>query len=692
MMMETKMFEVYLGELVKLGKEFINDNIKSSMRVIYEDDVCVILTAGEIMETVLIDQIFNALNFKHTSLYCIKNFYTDGRPDKKTIKSCISKILKDYTYIDDSLAPAVPFRNDIRKMDLVKKIVREIFDFNFNYVAEKQLRLARTISIYDYLEIQLDDRLLEAMLEVKNKPSVEAVKKTYATLNTVMYDPKFTDNIVSRNYRTGNDKRNQTEQLLASRGYTTEVNETIFRVPIHTGFVLGIHDIYGLVIETRSGGKAEMYKKTAISGSEYFSREMQLVCSGIKMIRCDCGNRSTLPITIRTGKLGTEDLLRLAGKHYFEDGFEKIISGVDNSLLGKTLNVRKLSGCQLKNDKEICLSCYGDLGITYDSELDVGVQATTEITATISSRNLQTKHLMSSAAGGGSLHIPQKLASILSTHIRVAKERGYEGNAITFKDPLTNSKRNHRYIVLKPSECPVLRDTIVGDMAHFANPNRLSRITTFGVVIQNGTDEMIHQFDVYKQNNKRSGILTPDFLSYVSRNGFTLDSDGDFSICMDKWDITVPFMKLEDKNTSFSTMGRSFQNDFKYMKNGSADGSIESPELFLHYLSDKLISNDINIPWCMLELIIYCFSIKDNENGDYRLGRGDGPNRGLLPIQQKIVTNSLSVALIHESVMKDVLKNPVIYYGMNSHYPSPMDSVVFPHLAMTEEIIEQAYR
>ena len=207
--------------------------LKTDLTILFEDQVKLTLPYKEIIVFRYIMEIYRHIpNIKITSKHVLSNFYSEAQFTGSTIIKCCESILKDA--IDLYVKP----NNDNRK--LLEPIYEEMYlvlNRIYNEVVYEKLNYASSVSIKDLLDVQMQPELIESMKHVAVKKDTASVNKTYEILDKhLRYNPDLKNNPVSKGYIAGTLNPNQLKQLLASRGYVTEIDSNIFKYPIPYSF------------------------------------------------------------------------------------------------------------------------------------------------------------------------------------------------------------------------------------------------------------------------------------------------------------------------------------------------------------------------------------------------------------------------------------------------------------------------
>jgi len=636
--------------------DFVN-RLKSPVTLVYDDGVVVTHTAHELAVNRYIYSILELVpDLGIKSTYSIHNYYVGGQYVKSSINNSFEAILSDVVAI------YVPSTGSRKCLEPVYEKMFLILEAIYNNIVCGHLEYVSTLSIKDFLDIQMKPELLEAIDAVRVKRDLESVNNTYDVLDKVIRTyPDLSDNPIAKGYISGTISSNQVKQLLGSRGFVTEIDSSIFKYPIASSFVLGMDNMYDIAVESRSGAKALYLSNRAISLSEYFAREMQLATMAIQpLVDGDCGNRDVIDWVVKE-----KDFKNLLGAHYFVDGQERIIGKDSKDIIGTNIKIRNAMRCKLGNKRHICTACFGEISNNIPMHANLGHITLTILTAVVSQLILSTKHITTSASSDSIVLTPAMRAIFI---IKNKDSYAFRANTI--------NKKKVKYRLHIPQEQGFgLTDISNSSDVYKLNLARVSRLNVVYLSIEdaNGTTEMPMPV---KQGN-RYGNLTYNFLEYIKQHGYSLDRNDRFVIELDEWKTGVPVIVLPQVEFSYIDLAKAIKNEFKSMK----DDASNTPEALLHRIFE-LVNSKLNINIALLQVIIYAFTVEDPSNNKFGLARGSniaGPTK----LGNIMTMRSVGGAYAWEFVLRTLLK-PTSYYGYNS-VDHPLDVLLKPSEVLAAE-------
>jgi len=656
------MKRVPIRKLLSIDAIAMRDGLKKSVVLVYEDDLEVKATANEVIITRFIIEIFNKL--KDTpilSKYHITNYYSNGLYVAKTINKVFEAILADYT------SKHVANGGDKKYLEVVYEEMQHIINIIFNQLVHGRIEYATSLNIDDFLEIQMDDRLLDSIKRVDKDKTLDNINESYKVLDNVIRDEKYSDNVIARSYIAGTVNPNQVKQMLASRGYVTEIDSSIFKVPISSSFTLGLNNVYDLAIESRSGAKALFLSNRAIQEAEYFAREMQLVTMFIsKLVHGDCGSKDYVDWLVRDESYtGKSDLGNIIGKYYLneETGVEEVITKDSTHLIGKIVKLRSVTTCKLARKDHVCSKCYGDLSYGIFDNTSLGHICSTTLTQQITQSILSTKHLTSSATSSNIVidDIAKKYFSIKSK------------NGLALRTAVMGKARSKMSFIINQNEGFGLKDIGHASNIYKLNLGRVSRLELITIRIEHSTGK-IEDIPIYVKQANRYGNFTHVFLKHVREVGYTLNENDDYIVDMSAFKTTEPIITLPQVEFNFLTLAKSIKKEFKSLEVVKGEYSKETPESLMQKVFD-LVNFKLNVNIAVIEVIVAAFTIMSIKDDNYDIGRNSSDPQ-LAKISDILANRSLGGSLPHEKT-KPMFMSPKSSYGRNA-VDHPLDVLFMP--------------
>lgn len=655
---------ILVRDLMKYTPKELFEGLSGTVPVLFEDQkVCYVKTGELVFSRYFWDLLapYPNMLIKHT--YLIQHYEDNGLFTSKSPNKLLSVMFKD---IVKSSVPVndTAFDHTSALFHKMFRIVNDIYS-EFTYMIKHH---SLSISLKDFLEIQFDKDLMDAMNDIKDNPTEEYINRAYKTLDDIMMGERYKDNPVRLAYICGLVKKNQINQVLGPRGKVTEMDSTIFKDPITNSFTLGMGDLYELATDSRSGAKALFMSDVGISNSEYFARGLQLVTMVVEKLKFgDCGSTDYREWYVRPkedndGKGYPGDLSRIVGKYYLDEETNtlKVISADDTHLVGKTIKLRSADKCKLKNKKHICSTCFGELSYSVHRHTNLGHICTSTLTVQVSQGSLSTKHYVSSAIASAII-----LASNLNKFFTIKNNNEY-----VLKQGIVK-KGDTLKMVIEGSEVFGIKD--IGKNTDLSNidPGRVTRIEK--IYLYHGKEGSEDYTYIPIRMDNRYGHFELRFLNYIRQVGYEIDDEGRYHIDISRWKSNMPFMKVPDIEFNFLDFNEEVKRYFK--TNINERGYKDTPDSFIQKLF-TLISRKLFVNIAVLEVIVYAFSIYDDSKNNFDLSRGSTkPTMGKM---DEIISNrSASAMLVFENTFKELTK-PELFDS--SHRPDHvMDVMIKPN-------------
>lgn len=671
--MKNRRKVVKVRDLLVIDPIEMKNKLHTNLNILFEDNITLFLSYKEVILLRFILDVYNIVpELKITSKQCFTNFYNNNTYTSKTINKSFEVIVEDV--VECYCKP----QKDRKILDHLYYSMYVVLNNIYNYLTYESLEYCSSINVLEFLEIQMNNELLTSMKDAHVHNNHIYVNNTYDVLDKVLKLPEIQHNQISKGYLSGNINPNQVKQMLASRGFITEIDSSIFKYPIASSFTLGLKDIYDLAIESRSGAKALYLSTNAIREAEYLARELQLVTMLVsKLIDDDCGNHDYIDWLVRSKELGynKDDLGNLIGKYYYNTTTKKeeLITSKHTHLIGKVIKLRSVINCKLKDPTTICTKCFGDLSYSIPLHSNIGHYSSTSVTQKITQSILSTKHLSSSATSHN-IQLDQITEKFLNLK---------DGTIYMFKSGILNNKFIQYDLIIEQEYVFGLKDLNINTDILKLEPYRVSRISNFIIQSKNIKTGEVEYFPITISTNRNRGSFTYEFLNYIVNSKYTLDNEDRYVIPLNEWSANIPFIITPELEYNFQALAKELKSllrDSSNVKNNTTKRY--TPESLLQRLFD-LINSKLSVNIAVLEVIVYAMTVKSLENRDFNLGRNVS-NKTVTDTTTILEKRSLGAGYGWEKVIKLIL-NPNSFYSKNK-IKHPMDIMIKP-----DEIIRKNY-
>lgn len=661
---------IQIREILKFSPKELLEGLKTDLNVVMEDGEVHFVNHRELIIIRYLLQLFEMFpQLKIETRHLLRNYFSsNGLFTSKSIPKWFEVAIKDIVEF------VVKPQSNRAILSEVYRLIWEINNQIYNEIVYNNLSYSSSVNIEEFLEIQMDNRLIDSMRNVAKKQTPESVKNSYNVLEDIIYNKKeLASNQIVKNYIAGTINQNQVKQILASRGFLTEINNMIYKYPIASSFCLGLDNIYDMSVESRAAAKALSVATSSIKDSEYFARETQLVTMITeKLVDGDCGNNDYVEWYVKGSKEGEKsDIPNLIGKRYFNPKTKKeeVITAKDKHLEGQTIKLRSVLNCKLKDPRCICTACFGDLSYAIPLHSNIGHYCTTEITEQITQGLLSTKHHTGSASSGAITL--DKIGEMFFT---------LSDNTYYFKSSIFKTAKTKYFLIVDQESGFGLKDLNPTVNVNKLNTARVSRISEIFIQEVAPGKDNLHPIQI--EVNKRYGSFTYNFLEYVAKNGFTMDDNDRYVIDLSGWDPKDSVISMPEVEYDFKTLLVALKHEIKNMKTDEIGVGYETPESLVQKLFD-LLNGRISVNLALIEVIVYSFTVKDPDTGDYSLARGV-KDKKLGKIKSVVKNRSLGAGYGWEELLRLIL-SPRSYIGHNS-VGHPMDIFIKPN-----EVIKKFY-
>lgn len=529
-----------------------------------------------------------------------------------------------------------------------------------------------SVSILDFVEVMDDPEVKKANTNVR--PNEGSITQTYGIIeDRLKTKGVLVGNPVADAAKSGLISTGQILQCVGPRGYLTDIDSTIFPRPILNGYVEGFDKLYDSMIESRSAAKATSFNKDYVSDAEYFNRKMQLisetfrrvhgvaeVADGIVLKRSrdrrlvDCGS-----VAYRSLRLRPSDLKGLAGKYYLtEDNKLAAIRSDDRHLIGRSLKIRSVFDCLLKDREGVCATCFGELALSVPGVTNLGHLCATQLCEKVSQAVLSTKHLDQSSTVD---QLP------LSEYEQRFLRLGADPNHIGLSPKLNKVPVK---LVISSDEAHNLSEVQYADNVEELPLSRISELTDIMLVVGEGKKEVQESLSVSIGSRKSS--MSYKLLEYIKRVGWSLTPRGDYIIDLKDWPREDALFVLALKHLNMIDFMKSIERTIKSTekkKGVKTLSDFEDPWLALMELYE-LVSSKLSVNIAHLEILTLAIMTVGNNDYNVPLGREEGTFR---PYEEIMSNRSLAPRLAYRSQHPSIYSpRSYVYTNRPSH---PLDAI-----------------
>lgn len=458
-----------------------------------------------------------------------------------------------------------------------------------------------TLSILDFIEVMKHPKIQEANRTVQ--PNRHSIDKCYKTIGDVLRDPReLRGNPVAEAAKNGLVDMRQIQQCVGPRGAVTEIDSYYFRDPILTGYVQGMVRLQDAMMESRSAAKSLMFTEEPLQKTEYFNRQLQLLCGTLEFLHMgDCGSQGYLSWRVKPG-----DLKALAGKFYLTDQGLRAIKESDRHLTGEVIQIRSILHCRHPNPRGVCATCFGEMALSIPRNTCLGHVSSTALCEMVSQAVLSVKHVDSSSGAGD-----VELSEYEQQYFRV----GTDTNTLKLAERL---EKKRVVLTINAKEAEHLSDINYVDDVRALPTSRISELTDVHLMISGrGGDEPV-VLSVAAGTRKAS--LTHDALAYIKNQNWSLTATGNYAIDLSNWDMEWPLFEMPLKHENMLDYMMTIEKFIKASETGSQrtlHGCVSLEQAAQEFLT--LVSSQLSVNYAHLEVILKSVMIRSGENHDYRI-------------------------------------------------------------------------
>lgn len=392
--------------------------------------------------------------------------------------------------------------------------------------------------------------------KMNSKSISEGQKKTLQIMKTC---PTLARNPFIIDLRTGNVKAEQFLQVILYRGFNTDLDDYIYKLPIMGNYFAGISDPAEVLMESTLAGKALLHQGAPLEQTEYANRMIQQSSAHVDLlIKGDCGSTAFAKMKV------TSDLFMVMTGLYYKNDRGKLVplSEDDTELIGETLEFRVPFYCGYRHMQCICETCYGDLAHSVPYGTNLGTIAATNSNSEVSQLVLKVKHSEDSA-DIEPINIPPRAQEYIylsedGEDIHVHQSLGLRDIKILI--PTTVKDK-----IMRGSRLPVLSPDEITE----ANVHSISEFETISVEHPGEDGKRPIRYHIAISRGNRKSSLSVEFLRYMIAEECTINDDGDYAVSLANWNCNNPVFKLPRLHLSM----RDFANETLSFIRSSSDST-----------------------------------------------------------------------------------------------------------------------
>ena len=614
-----------IRQLFKLPAQNIIKDIKGGLVLGFEDGEVKHLKSKEIVLSMFYWEIFRyyptlPIKSNYIATLYFKNNVESNEAHLDFLEVIAEDIIYGYIQYTD---------NKGDEIDKMYSLIHDVAENLYDATDEDLKTYVASIDVIDMLDIQLRKRNMDAINEVKDKLDSESVRKSYKIFAEEIASPELNNNPVVLASKSGAINNGQLMAMLNVGGYKTDANGKIFPYPVASSFMLGMDNMYDLLVESRTAVKALYLSTVAIQSTETFAKELQLLAMYIETIyrNDDCGSTSYLEWIVSDAK----DLKNLIGSYYLNIETNKLdlINKNSKHLIGKQIKLRNAIGCKHWNKHAICAKCFGDLHYQIPKTANIGHYSGVSITEPTTSLSLKSKHQNDSASA------EEIVLDDVSEKFLTIKNK----NSFAIKDGF-KTPEHYKVLIRAPQEFLHGVKDINEDNV---NTIDIYKVTTVHYIDIAVIDTRTQQEEVYRVDIKRGnriGALTDRFLGYILKEGYTLSrKSSDFEIDITSMKPGFPIIILPDIEYNYLSLALDIKSMLKKIT------LKDNASTFLAKLY-TLINSKLSVNIAFISIIVRALIVVDVKNQNFDLPGPNTDGNQIFKIADVTKKRSLSNSLV----------------------------------------------
>lgn len=615
---------VNVRDLGKLKCLDIAKNLKGGLNILFEDGIERHLISKEIiMSRYYWEVLYNYPKQKILSTYVVSNYYKSGLYSSKTHIDFLYTITRDLIYgiLQDS-------KDRKKTLSNIYSLVYDVAEALYNELSEYLKDYVISIDLIDLLDIQLRDEVMESIARVKREMTNESINSAHEILDRLLReDELLKDNPAVIAYISEAVSGGQMKAMLSSNGFKTDSNGKIFPYPVTSSFMLGLDNMYEVIVESRTAVKALILSTKGIQSTETFAKELQLLTMYIERIRVDddCGSTSYLEWFVSAEQ---KDINNLLGSYYLNEETNQLelITEDSKHIIGTKIKLRNPIGCKHWDKHGICGVCYGDLGYQVPATANLGHFSAVNPTGQTTQLSFKTKHQQDSASAETVI-----LDEVSKKFFNIRQKSNFCINKI-------NLKEGDKLYIEAPQEFFFGIRDVNEENIEKLDVSRVTRIPFITVRYKKkNLEEEVYRIDIKRGN--RFGHLSSKFLGHILENPPEISSaNTNYVIDISKLKENTPVIILPDMEYSYLSLALEIKGLLKQVN------VKDNAYTFLAKLYN-LVNSKLKINIAYLSVIVRALMVKDVKHRNYDLSNGDNVDSiaKMMPVIKK---RSLSNALI----------------------------------------------
>jgi hypothetical protein len=656
---------IKVRELVNMTFDDIKMNIDKHVSVQFEDGV----TVDTRRKSILYSWFFWEFHRRYDIPVLHTHFVDTILNGKSLSNSTHIKLLE--TIFADLMDTGLYETPELKEPILA--LIYEITNQVYNQLSRESEPYVSSINILDFLQV-IDHPIIKKVVD-EAQPNNESISNVYkTTISTINTDHTLANNPLVKAIRAELVSVNQVLQCVSVRGFVAEVDGSILSKPVMSNYSKGMGELYDYVADSRSAARSLYFSEAPLEDAEYFARRLQLLSMVVERIHyVDCGSTRYVNWFVRPPSDDDSgqykgDLAFMDGKYYLDETSNslKVITHKDTHLNGKIIKLRSPIFCTHPDAHGVCEVCFGRLAKNVSRYANLGHLCAATMTQQTSQSVLSTKHLLVSSVSANITLTDESRRFLSVTDTK---------NGYLVREELRDL--SVKLVVNRDEETGLIDILEIDDVANI-NPSRVSYIEYIELqfIDKVTTEERAVLLQVNQAN--RRAVLTTEFLLYLKKYGWEIDSKNNFMFDLKDWDFSLPVLKLPDMEYSYSDHGHQIAKVIESrMADISERATPNSPVATLQEVFN-LVNSKLNVNLAALEVIVYSMMIAGID--DYSLARNK-PNPVLGVASMVIKNRSLGAVYTFQGQTPTIL-------SPRSFFPEGRCDIVLDAFVKPREVVD----
>lgn len=448
--------------------------------------------------------------------------------DKLNAKHVIAVVTEIVMLLRGNLWVTPPFAEQEGRT--AYEITNELYNYAVTYLSP----WITSTSIFDFIEAASDPEI-QAIKESVH-PNEASINEGYeAVAHALRHSPALATNKLSFYARKELVPVKQIMQCIYNIGFRTDIDGRIFKKPCLDGYLHGVRELADSMAESRTASTSMLLTESPLQDTEYLNRRVDLHSMYVRRIEyVDCGNDvlMEIPAVLVNTKFNS-----LLGKEVLLNGARVNLRPEHKSLVkNNPLRVRSVAHCRNADPSNVCIRCYGELGLSYPEYSNIGHIAETEAGSLNAQAIMSFKHFVGSAAVS-----PIDLESACLRFLTPSEDN------LGIK--LSPAMRKHKFRIVVDAKLDAknlgdINQVDVGNLDIF----KVTSLTYIIFYIYDAKGELHEQVKVPMRFGSRNASFSNAALQYLKSHPWGLTEKGNYIMDFSDWDYKEKLFALPMKH------------------------------------------------------------------------------------------------------------------------------------------------